>query len=776
MNARSKTRGLIRHGAIFWLGIILSGFLVACPNLFDTTAPNITITSPTNNATVNTTTATVNGAATDDTGISNLEYTLNGGATQSIVVTNPFSFTETNLIVGNNTIAITARDAAGNKQTAVLNLRRVQAANQFALNISKSGTGTGSVVSNPAGIDCGATCSANFSSGTSVTLTATPATGSSFAGWSGACTGTNTCVVTMSTATNVTANFENTSIIKINEVEPNDTANQAQKVAFNSKITGSISSNSDADYYKFNVTAGDWIKFDLDAQSLNPVSPLDSVLEVLDSKGTSLVQNNNTRNWSIGSVDSFIAYKFSSTGEHTLKVSSVSSLSQGVYTLTIQNKAPAWTLRTVGGNYREVNSTTRLDTSRISLELRDADDPDYGPTGTYPLVITGPNGWNNNQAFTTDTQWFGDYRDLNPPPAPGLVILSNPQVANLKSNLSPVRIAPLMAGAYTAKLSIYGSEYTSSFNIDSGTALAVPEPVTLSNISLSSVTATWSAVSGAVRYFTVLLDTSNNSWVASKSTANPEVAFAGLTLDKTKQYRIDVNAYRDNGIEQAFLNNISFDSSANRNTFFTPTSTPTTFALNITKTGTGTGSISSNPSGIACGATCSAAFNSGTSVALTATPAAGSRFAGWSGVCTGTTTCTVTMDAAKSVTATFNTNPVSSFDLATAYPQNSSTYTIAPNANALYFVNIANRNNFTVQAQNFDALEFTGSILGTGTNQVQVVFRKDLSSADALAFVLVGGSSVPIGEYTVSVVARGGGITSSTTTVKILVTPCSSGC
>src|SRR5262249_55282485 len=52
----------------------------------------------------------------------------------------------------------------------------------------------------------------------------------------------------------------------------------------------------------------------------------------------------------------------------------------------------------------------------------------------------------------------------------------------------------------------------------------------------------------------------------------------------------------------------------------------------------------------------SASFASGTSVTLTATAASGSTFAGWSGACTGTSTCTVSMTAAQSVTATFNTS------------------------------------------------------------------------------------------------------------------------
>src|SRR5207245_8228468 len=78
----------------------------------------------------------------------------------------------------------------------------------FTLTVSPNGAGTGTVFSAPAGIACGATCSAAFASGTAVTLTASPAVGSTFTGWSGGgCSGTGTCTVTLSTATTVTAPF-----------------------------------------------------------------------------------------------------------------------------------------------------------------------------------------------------------------------------------------------------------------------------------------------------------------------------------------------------------------------------------------------------------------------------------------------------------------------------------------------------------------------------------------------------------------------------------------
>ena len=81
----------------------------------------------------------------------------------------------------------------------------------------------------------------------------------------------------------------------------------------------------------------------------------------------------------------------------------------------------------------------------------------------------------------------------------------------------------------------------------------------------------------------------------------------------------------------------------------------TSFSLAVTKAGAGTGTVTSSPTGISCGSTCSASYASGTAVTLTSAAASGSTFAGWSGACTGTGTCALSMTAARAVTATFNT-------------------------------------------------------------------------------------------------------------------------
>ena len=77
----------------------------------------------------------------------------------------------------------------------------------YTLTVTKSGTGGGPVTSSPAGINCGDDCSEAYNQGTVVSLTATPSSGSTFEGWSGACSGTGQCSVTMDADKTVTATF-----------------------------------------------------------------------------------------------------------------------------------------------------------------------------------------------------------------------------------------------------------------------------------------------------------------------------------------------------------------------------------------------------------------------------------------------------------------------------------------------------------------------------------------------------------------------------------------
>lgn len=80
---------------------------------------------------------------------------------------------------------------------------------QHPVSVKKTGTGAGSVVSEPNGLDCGGVCVGFFTDGQTVSLSAISSGNSTFVGWSGeGCSGTGTCVVEAGGATkNVTATF-----------------------------------------------------------------------------------------------------------------------------------------------------------------------------------------------------------------------------------------------------------------------------------------------------------------------------------------------------------------------------------------------------------------------------------------------------------------------------------------------------------------------------------------------------------------------------------------
>lgn len=87
--------------------------------------------------------------------------------------------------------------------------------------------------------------------------------------------------------------------------------------------------------------------------------------------------------------------------------------------------------------------------------------------------------------------------------------------------------------------------------------------------------------------------------------------------------------------------------------FEAPTLVLPSWLLTVTRAGAGSGIVSSSPGGISCPADCDESYAEGTVVTLTADPDPGSAFTGWSGDCTGTTDCQITMTADRDVTATF---------------------------------------------------------------------------------------------------------------------------
>ncbi len=121
------------------------------------------------------------------------------------------------------------------------------AGSAYALTVSRTGAGSGTITSTPAGIACGSTCTADIAPGTSVSLAAKADSGSVFTGWSGACSGPTTpCAVTMSAARAVTATFFKSSDMRATVLAPRRrvVSGQAFRLAIRARNTAATTATS----------------------------------------------------------------------------------------------------------------------------------------------------------------------------------------------------------------------------------------------------------------------------------------------------------------------------------------------------------------------------------------------------------------------------------------------------------------------------------------------------------------------------------------------------
>ncbi|QQR77792.1 MAG: hypothetical protein IPJ67_01430 [Candidatus Moraniibacteriota bacterium] len=137
-------------------------------------------------------------------------------ATRSIQYTTASSGNNSPFAITYGANTVQARDGAtvlattsvsGTCASGTWDSSKCAAASGQLLTVSKSGSGTGTITSVPAGISYPGDATESYSTGTSVVLTATATLGSTFTGWSGDCTGTGTCTVVMNSPKNVSASF-----------------------------------------------------------------------------------------------------------------------------------------------------------------------------------------------------------------------------------------------------------------------------------------------------------------------------------------------------------------------------------------------------------------------------------------------------------------------------------------------------------------------------------------------------------------------------------------
>jgi sugar lactone lactonase YvrE len=541
---------------------------------------------------------------------------------------------------------VLAINGAGTATSAAVTLSAT-----YGLTVTKGGTGNGSVASNPAGIECGNTCTADFNWGSSVALTATPATGSIFAGWSGAQEN-----LAFGTLAGLAGSLGNV-----------DGIGGAARFQFPRGITVD--------------SAGNLYLADSSNHTIRKVTPAGVVTTLAGLAGA------------MGSTDG------TGSAARFFFPSGVAVDSAGIVYVadannhTVRKITPAGVVTTlaglagVPGSVDGAGSGARFQDPRgVTVDsagnLYLADSLNHTVRKVTPLgVVTTLAGLagvpgSNDGAGSGARFSFPD----------GITVDSVGNLYLVDTNNHTIRkvsqdgVVTTLAGLAFTFGSADGTGSAARFWSPSGVAIDSAGKVYVADTSNHTVR---KGVGGAC----------NGTGTCTVSMYDSEF---GVTAMFTQRFTLTLTkagtgggivVSEPAGIDCGSVCSESYDSGASVTLHATPAvgfafsgwsgactgSGPCTvlmtaaqnvtatfsqmFTLTVIRAGTGSGTVTADSGGINCGSACSAAYPAGISATLTATPASDSVFAGWSGACTGAAACVVPMVASGALTATFHAKP-----------------------------------------------------------------------------------------------------------------------
>ena len=527
--------------------------------------------------------------------------------------------------------------------------------NSNMLSVNRIGTGTGTVISNPAGIDCGATCAASFTSGASVTLSATADTGSSFAGWSGAgCSGTGSCIVTMDAAKTVTATFT--------AVAPTSYALTVSKTGTgNGTVTGpGIDCGSDCTE---NYTSGTSVTLSATADTgssfagwsgagcsgtgscsvtMDAAQSVTATFNTLTEVRPETISAGDFYTCGLKGDGTVACWGIGYFGETTPPAGTFTQLSAGGFHtcgLKTDGTVACWGAGAANTGYPYGQATPLpgtftqvsagyLHTCGVKSDgtvacwgagtTNAASSPNYGqaipPAGIFTQVSAGY--WHTCGLKTDGTVacWGDNENDRATPPAGTFTQLSagNFHTCGVKTD---------------GIVACWGYNHEGQATPPTGAFLQVS--------------------AGGYHTCGVQTDGTVACWGAGTTVTGSDPDYGQALPPSDLFTELSAGQYHTCGVKSDGAVTCWGD---NRYGQLGPT-------LTVTKAGNGTGTVTSDPAGIDCGDTCTTTYPplTATAVTLTAAPTSGSTFTGWSGACSGVSICTVTVDTAKTVTATFNT-------------------------------------------------------------------------------------------------------------------------
>ena len=483
----------------------------------------------------------------------------------------------------------------------------------FDLTVVKAGSGAGTVTSSPAGIGCGIDCTETYDTGTVVTLTAVAASGSRFAGWSGGgCTGTGTCVTTMDASKTVTATF-----IAIYDLTVTKIGSGAGTVT--SSPAGINCGGDCSEIYDLNTvvtltatpTAGSrFVQWTGDCSgSTTCVVTMDAAKTVTAEFRTEFLLTVTRTGTGGGSVDS--APAGITCGADCTQLYDVGTS----VTLTATPDANSRFVQWTGGSCTGTNPVCTVDMTvarTATAEFRTVRVLTVVKNGTgLGTVTSAPTGINCG-GDCTETYDNGTSVTLTAVAAAGsrFVGWSGGGCTGTGTCVVPMTAATTVTATFNSQFLLTVAKIGGG----AGTVSSAPAGI---NCGADC---------------TELYD--SGDVIALTATPSAGSRFVQWTGACTGTGACNVTMTAAQTVTAEFRE---------------------TFVLTVTRSGSGTGTVASAPAGIGCGVDCTETYDTGTDVTLTATPNAGSRFVQWTGACTGSGACVVTMSQARTVNAEFQT-------------------------------------------------------------------------------------------------------------------------
>jgi alpha-tubulin suppressor-like RCC1 family protein/subtilase family serine protease len=516
------------------------------------------------------------------------------------------------------------------------------------LDVTIDGAGNGTISSTPAGIDCEADCSEEYTWGTAVTLAVVPDATSTFTGWSGGgCSGTGDCVVIASTATTVTASFDSTlPDLVMSEISVPTNISPGESLS----LPNTVLNQGGGDASGFHV----WFYLSDDP--------------VITTGDTSL-GGRYVASLLAGASDSV---NFNMTLSKTLTA--------GTYYIgAIADKNNVIT------ESRESNNTTseQVEVILSDLVMTDVSGPTTGGPGTTTSISNTVSNTGAGIAYgfgvglylstdniitTSDTRIGWPY-----------IVSLAPGMGSSQNSSVTIPVNTVEGAYYIGAIADYSNGLLESD--ESNNALVSTEQIQINyaDLTMTAVSGPASANPGDV--ITVSSKVRNDgigdaapSWIGFYLSDDPVITTSDTLI--SSRYVSNLGSGAENTGDKVFslstglVNgqyylgaiadyNGGIPETEEGNNALTGNQIIIGKLLTALKNGTGNGTVTSVPTGIDCGIDCDEAYSSGVIVTLTAVPDAMSLFAGWSGACSGTGDCVVTMNSDISVTATFS--PLSSY-------------------------------------------------------------------------------------------------------------------